>query len=153
MKNSPRFFNNETFDRGYRVSFPASPTNPNVTLLSNAEQNALEQGRKTGTYEVMDNAGWARGNHFVHFGGNYRLVKIDPFSAGGTIPLVTVGFNDVGTVNPPLPNLFPGGISTTDFNNATSILAALAGPIASVDETFNAANKSSGLMRGQINRQ
>lgn len=144
MRNAPRFFNNETFDRGYQVTFP---------LITDPEQNSLEQGRKTGTYEVMDNAGWARGNHFVHFGGNYRLVKIDPFDAAGTIPLATVGFNDVGTFNPLRTDLFPGGISATDFNNATSILAALAGPIASVGETFNAANKSSGLMRGLINRQ
>ncbi|HKE60652.1 MAG TPA: carboxypeptidase-like regulatory domain-containing protein, partial [Pyrinomonadaceae bacterium] len=134
MKNRPVFFNNETFDRGFRVTFP---------LISDPEQNSLEQGRKTGTYELMDNAGWAHGNHFFRFGGNYRLVKIDPFSAAGTIPLATVGFNDVGTLNPLRTNLFPGGISTTDFNNATSILAALTGPIASMAETFNAADKSS----------
>jgi hypothetical protein len=144
MKNSPRFFNNETFDRGYRVTFP---------LISDPEQNALEQGRKTGTYELMDNAGWARGNHFFRFGGNYRVVKINPFNAGGTVPLVTVGFNDVGTLNPLRTNMFPGGISATDFTNATSILATLAGPIASVAETFNSADKASGLIRGQINRQ
>jgi hypothetical protein len=144
MKNKPQFINNETFDRGYRVAFP---------LISNPEQNFLEQGRKTGTYELMDNAGWARGNHFLRFGANYRLVKIDPFNAGGTIPLVTVGFNDVGTFNPLRTNMFPGGISSTDFNNATSILASLAGPISNVAETFNALDKSSGLMRGQINRQ
>lgn len=144
MKNSPRFFNSETFDRGYRVTFP---------LISDPEQNALEQGRKTGTYELMDNSGWSSGNHFLRFGANYRLVKINPYNSGGTIPLVTVGFNDVGTLNPLRTNLFPGGISTTDFNNATSILAALAGPISQVAETFNAADKSSGLIRGQINRQ
>jgi len=153
MRNKPQFVNNQTFDRGYRVTFPASPTNPNVTLLSDAEQNFLEQGRKTGTYELMDNAGWARGSHFVRFGGNYRLVKIDPFNAGGTIPLVQLGFNDIGTVNPLRTGLFPGGISTTDFNNATNILGALAGSISTVSETFNAADKSSGLLRGQTNRQ
>ncbi|PWT91390.1 MAG: hypothetical protein C5B55_08180 [Blastocatellia bacterium] len=144
MRNAPLFFNNETFARGYRVTFP---------LISDPEQNSLEQGRKTGTYELMDNAGWAHGNHFVRFGGNYRLVNIDPFNDAGTIPLATVGFNDIGTLNPLRTNMFPGGISTTDFNNATSILASLAGPIASVAETFNAADKSSGLLRGQINRQ
>lgn len=141
MKNSPNFFNNETFDRGYRVTFP---------LISDPEQNALAQGRKTGTYELMDNAGWAKGSHFIRFGGNYRLVNIKPYNAAGTIPLATVGFNDIGTLNPLRTNMFPGGISATDFNNATSILASLTGPIASVAETFNAENKSSGLRRGQI---
>ena len=144
MKNKPQFVNNQTFDRGYRVTFP---------LISDPEQNFLEQGRKTGIYELMDNAGWARQNHFIQFGGNFRLVKIDPFNAGGTIPLVTVGFNDVGTFNPLAPNLFPGGISATDFNNATSILASLTGPIASVAETFNSLDKTSGLSRGLMNRQ
>jgi hypothetical protein len=140
MRNKPQFVNNQTFDRGYQVTFP---------LISDPEQNFLEQGRKTATYELMDNVGWARENHFFRFGANYRVLKIDPFDAGGTIPLVTVGFNDVGTLNPLRTNLFPGGISSTDFNNATSILAALTGPIASVDETFNAKDKSSGLLRGQ----
>ncbi len=144
MKNKPQFVNNQTFDRGYRVTFP---------LISDPEQNFLEQGRKTGTYELMDNAGWSRENHFFRFGAQYRLVKIDPFNAGGTVPLATIGFNDVGTFNPLRTNLFPGGISTTDFNNATSILASLAGPISNVAETFNAVDKDSGLSRGQINRQ
>ena len=144
FKNKPQFVNNQTFDRGFRVTFP---------LISDPEQNFLEQGRKTGTYELMDNAGWAHGNHFLRFGANYRLVKIDPFNAGGTIPLATVGFNDVGTFNPLRTNMFPGGISSTDFNNATSILAILGGPISNVAETFNAKDKDSGLLRGQINRQ
>jgi Carboxypeptidase regulatory-like domain len=150
FKNSPKFFTNVTFDRGYLVSFTVVN---NAPFISNAEQNFLEQGRKTGTYELMDNAGWSRGNHFIRFGANYRLVKIDPFNAGGTVRLATLGFNDVGTFNPLRTNLFPGGISTTDFNNATNILASIAGPIQSVAETFNATDKSSGLIRGQINRQ
>ena len=82
-------------------------------------------------------------------------MKLNPFNAGGTIPLVTLGFNDIegGTPNPLAPSLFPGGIGTTDFNNASSILATLSGSIATVAETFNAASADSGLLRGQTSLQ
>ena len=139
-----KFFSDVTHDRGFRVDFP---------LITDPEQNFLEQGRDVDTFEIMDNAGKSWGNHFIRFGGNYRLVKLKPFNAGGTIPLVTLGFNDVGTLNPLDPSLFPGGIGTTAFNNATSILAGLTGSIDTVAETFNAASSSSGFLRGQTNLQ
>ncbi len=139
-----KFFTDVTHDRGFRVTFP---------LVSNPEQNFLEQGRDVATVELIDNAGKAWGRHFLRFGGNYRMVRIDPFNAGGTIPLVTLGFNDIGTINPLSVDLFPGGIGTTDFGNATSILAILTGSIGTVAETFNATSKSSGLLRGQTSRQ
>ena len=141
-----KFFTDVTHDRGFRVAFP---------LISNPEQNFLEQGRNVDTWELIDNAGKSWGDHFIRFGGNYRLVKLNPFNAGGTLPLATIGFNDAanGTINPLATNLFPGGIGTTDFGNATSILAALTGSIATVTETFNAASSSSGLLRGQTSLQ
>lgn len=139
-----KFFSDVTHDRGFRVAFP---------LVSNPEQNFLEQGRDVDTIEIINNAGKAWGNHFLRFGANYRLVRINPFNAGGTIPLATLGFNDVGTPNPLSTSLFPGGIATTDFNNATSILAILTGSINTVAQTFNAASSSSGLLAGQISRQ
>ncbi|HEX6624023.1 MAG TPA: carboxypeptidase-like regulatory domain-containing protein, partial [Pyrinomonadaceae bacterium] len=139
-----KFFTDVTHDRGFRVTFP---------LISNPEQNFLEQGRNVSTFELIDNAGKSWSNHFIHFGGNYRSLLVDPFNAGGTIPLATLGFNDIGTLNPLTTGLFPGGIGTTDFNNATSILAILTGSLTSVAETFNAASSSSGLLRGQISEQ
>ena len=142
-----KFFTDVTHDRGFRVTLPA--------ILDDPEQNFLEQGRNVDTWEIIDNAGKSWGDHFIRFGGNYRLVKLNPFNAGGTIPLVTLGFNDIegGTPNPLLPSLFPGGIGTTDFNNASSILATLSGSIATVAETFNSASASSGLLRGQTSLQ
>jgi len=139
------FFSDVTHDRGFSVAFPA--------ILSNPEQNFLEQGRNVDNWEIIDNAGKSWGNHFIRFGGNYRLVKLAPFNAGGTIPLATIGFNDIGTLNPLGTSLFAGGIGTTDFNNATSILATLSGSIATVTETFNSASSSSGLLRGQTSLQ
>lgn len=141
-----KFFTDVTHDRGFRVTFP---------LITDPEQNFLEQGRDVDNWEIMDNAGKSWGDHFIRFGGNYRLVKINPFNAGGTIPLATVGFNDAagGTPNPLATSLFPGGIGTTDFNNATSILAILTGSLATVSETFNAISSESGLLRGTTSRQ
>lgn len=139
------FFSDVTHDRGFRVAFPA--------ILSNPEQNFLEQGRNVDTWELIDNAGKSWGDHFIRFGANYRLVKLDPFNAGGTIPLATLGFNDIGTLNPLATSLFPGGIGTTDFNNATSILATLSGSITTVAQTFNSASSTSGLIPGQESLQ
>jgi hypothetical protein len=129
------------------VAFPA--------ILDDPEQNFLEQGRNVNTWELMDNAGKAWGDHFLRFGGHFRLIEINPFNAGGTIPLATLGFNDAagGTINPLDPSLFPGGIGTTDFTNATNILATLSGSIATVAETFNATSSTSGLLRGQTSLQ
>jgi hypothetical protein len=101
----------------------------------------------------MDNAGKSWGNHFFRFGGNYRLVLLEPFNAGGTIPTITLGFNDIGTINPLDPAQFPGGIGTTDFTNATNILALLTGSQRRLEETFNAASATSGFLRNQINVQ
>ena len=139
-----KFFTDVVHDRGFRIAFP---------LISNPEQNFLEQGRDVSTNEIINNAGKSWGNHFIRFGGNYRLVLVKPFNAGGTIPLATLGFNDIGTLNPLTTGMFPGGISTTDFTNATSILAILTGSLTTVGETFNASSSSSGLLRGQMSRQ
>ena len=139
-----KFFSNVTFDRGFRIAFP---------LVSNPEQNFLQQGRDVNTYELIDNAGKSWGDHFIRFGANYRQVQVNPFNAGGTIPTATLGFNDIGTPNPLSTGLFPGGISSNDFNNATSILSILTGSLSTVAETFNASSSSSGLLRGQMSRQ
>jgi hypothetical protein len=147
-----KFFSNVVHDRGFRINFPLN-TLENAEVFTNPVQNFLEQGRDVNTYEFIDNAGKAWGDHFFRFGANYRIVQVDPFNAGGTIPTVTLGFNDVNSINPLDPSLFPGGINTTDFTNATNILALLAGSNRRLSETFNATSSTSGLLRGQIGLQ
>src|SRR6185369_5107622 len=127
------FFSNVVHDRGFRINFPLN-AQETAEVFTNPVQNFLQQGRNVDTWELIDNAGKAWGNHFIRFGANYRLVKLNPFNAGGTIPLATLGFNDIGTLNPLATSLFPGGIGTTDFNNATSILATLSGSITTVTQ-------------------
>lgn len=152
FRQKSEFFTNVTHDRGFLIQFPLN-AQETAEVFDNPVQNFLQQGRDVDTYEIMDNAGKSWGNHFIRFGGNYRLVKLRPFNAGGTLPTVTLGFNDVGTINPLDPSLFPGGIGTTDFTNATNILALLTGSQRRLTETFNAASSSSGFLRNQINRQ
>jgi hypothetical protein len=147
-----KFFTDVVHDRPFLINFPLNAQGT-AEVFTNPVQNFLEQGRDVDTYEIMDNAVQSWGNHFFRFGGNYRLVKLAPFNAGGTLPTVTLGFNDIGTINPLDPDLFPGGIGATDFTNATNILALLTGSQAEVSETFNAASSSSGFLRNQINRQ
>lgn len=147
-----RFFSDVVHDRGFRINFPLN-AQETLEVFTNPVQNFLQQGRDVDTWELIDNAGKAWGNHFFRFGGNYRLVFLDPFNAGGTLPTVTLGFNDVGTINPLSTSLFPGGISTTDFTNATNILALLTGSQRRLAETFNAASSNSGFLRNQINLQ
>lgn len=147
-----KFFSDVVHDRGFRINFPLN-AQETAEVFTNPVQNFLQQGRNVDTYEIIDNAGKSWGDHFFRFGGNYRLVLLDPFNAGGTLPTVTLGFNDVNTINPLDPSLFPGGIGTTDFTNATNILALLSGTQRRLAETFNATSSTSGFLRNQINLQ
>ena len=152
FKQRSQFFSDVTHSRGFRIQFPLNAQGT-AEAFTNPVQNFLQQGRNVDTWELMDNAGKSWGNHFLRFGGNYRLVLLDPFNAGGTIPTVQLGFNDIGTINPLDPSLFPGGIGATDFSNATNILALLTGSQGTVAETFNSASSTSGFLRNQISLQ
>jgi hypothetical protein len=140
FRNNPNFTTAE-LSRSYQVTFP---------LISDPEQNFQPQGRNVATYEIIDNAGKAVGSHFLQFGGNLRFVHVDPFNFGGAVPQYLVGFNGVTTQNPLEGVSFPGGISTSDFDTASSVLAILTGSVESGTQTFNAATPTSGFVPGQI---
>ncbi|HVF26800.1 MAG TPA: TonB-dependent receptor [Pyrinomonadaceae bacterium] len=141
-QNAPRF-NIPRINRNFQVTFP---------LIGDPEQNNLPQGRDTATYDVINNASKSVGNHFIRFGGNFRLVFIEPFDEGLTVPRYTVGFNGINTIDPLEDVTFPGGIAATDLENASSILSILTGSIASYAQTFNAADRTSGFVPGQGSR-
>ncbi len=138
------FFTNEPFADGYQLTFP---------IISDPVDNQLPQGRLAENYELIDNANWMKGRHQIRFGGMYRRVYIEPTNAGGTLPLYTVGFNTTGNVNPLARGLFPGGISTNDFNRASSFLAILSGAISQIDQSFFATSRTSGYVAGAPERQ
>lgn len=133
------FLNTEQFADGFQLSLP---------LITNPVQNFLPQGRNVKVYEIIDNASYIRGNHFIRFGGNYRYLQVLPFNDVGIFPNYTVAFG-AGNANPlnqNSPTQFPGGINSTNFGTATSILALLTGVIDSGTQTFNVRDRSSGFV-------
>ena len=121
-----------------------------LPLITNPIQNFLQQGRVPTNYDTIDNVTWVKGNHVLKFGGIFRAVRILNFNDGGIVPLFTVGFNT--TTNPtPMSNTtasFPGGMSSTEFTNASSLLALLTGAVSQVSQTFNVADRTTGFTRG-----
>ena len=135
------------YEGNTRLAFPLNLTNP--------VQNSLTSGRNGKIHELMDNASWVHGNHLIRFGGNFRNVHLEPFSFAGVIPQYTIGF---GTQNPnPLSSTnlaqFPGRISTTEFNNASNLLAFLSGAVSSASQTFNVTSATSGFVKGAEQRR
>jgi hypothetical protein len=139
--STPLFFTREKFEVGYRLGLP---------LITNPIQNFLQQGRAPRNHDLIDNATWVKGKHVFKFGTTARFVKILNFNDGGIVPQFTVGFN--ATTNPtPLVNnaaSFPGGLSSTQFTTANSLLGLLTGAVNSVSQTFNVASRTSGFSRG-----
>ena len=135
------------YEGNARLAFPLNLTNP--------VQNSLTSGRNGKIHELIDNASWVRGNHLFRFGGNYRRTHLEPFNFAGVIPQYTIGF---GTNNPnPLSanNVaqFPGRVSTTEFNNASNLLAFLSGAVFQGTQTFNVTSATSGFVEGAEQRR
>lgn len=140
-QSSPTFVNREKFDLGYRLALP---------LITNPIQNFLQQGRTPTSFDLMDNVAWVKGNHLIKFGFQGRAVRILNFNDAGIVPQYTVNFNS--TTNPmPVASStanFPGGISSTEYANASSLLGLLTGAISAGTQTFNVADRTSGFTRG-----
>src|SRR5258705_5971166 len=151
-KNTPTFINREKFDVGYRLFFgPANAAAPFTTeYITHPIQNFLQQGRVPTSYDLMDNVSWVKGNHLIKFGFLGRAVRILNFNDGGIVQQFSVGFNS--TTNPmPVANTtgnFPGGISSTEYTNATRLLGVLTGAVNADQQTFNIADRNSGFTRG-----
>jgi len=136
------------YEGGVRLSLPTSPT----TLMTNPVQNSLTSGRNGHIKDVIDNVSWTKGNHLIRFGGNYRNVHVEPFSFTGTIPQYTVAFGNNNT-NPLSTSQFPGGIGSTEFNNASNLLALLTGAVSAGSQTFNVTSATSGFVKGAEQRR
>ncbi len=139
--STPTFFNREDFSEGYRLTLP---------LITTPIQNFLQQGRAPRNHNLIDNASWVKGNHVIKFGGSARWVRILNFNDGGIVPQFTVGFNTTTNRTPLVNNTatFPGGLSSTQFTTANSLLGLLTGSLSTVAETFNVADRTSGFTRG-----
>jgi hypothetical protein len=151
-KSTPSFINDEKFDVGYRLFLgPSNSTAPFTTeYITNPIQNFLQQGRAPTSYDLMDNVAWVKGNHVIKFGFLGRMVRILNFNDAGIVQQFSVGFNT--TTNPmPIANNvanFPGIISSTEFNNASRLLAVLTGAVNAGQQTFNITDRTSGFQPG-----
>ena len=144
--STPTFFNRETFDVGYRLTWP----NVGGNTLTNPIQNFLQQGRAPRNHDLINHTTWVKGSHVFRFGTTARFVRILNFNDAGIVPQFTVNFNT--TTNPtPLQNNttnFPGGLSATQFTTANNLLGFLTGAVSTVAQTFNVADRTSGFSRG-----
>jgi hypothetical protein len=140
-KSTPTFINREKFDVGYRLALP---------LITNPIQNFLQQGRTPTSYDLMDNMAMVKGNHLIKVGFLGRAVRILNFNDGGIVPQFTVNFNATTNPTPVLNNTtnFPGGISSTEFTNASSLLGLLTGAVSTGTQTFNVKDRTSGFQKG-----
>jgi len=136
--STPLFFNNEKFADGFRLGLP---------LITNPVQNFLQQGRAPRNYDLLDNVTWVKGSHVFRFGMASRFVRILNFNDAGIIPQYNVQFNASTNPSPLVNNAtnFPGGLSSTQFTTANSLLALVTGALNTGVQTFNVADRTSGF--------
>lgn len=144
--STPVFFNREQFAEGYRLALP---------LITNPVQNFLQQGRAPRNHDLIDHTTWVKGSHVFRFGTTARFVRILNFNDAGIVPQYSVGFNTTTNPTPLLNNTtnFPGGLSSTQFTTATSLLGLLTGAVNQGTQTFNVADRESGFSRGVGSRR
>ena len=139
---SGRFFNNETFSQGYRLSFSSEGD-----LFSNPIRNFLAQGRDTRNLDLMDNVTWVNGLHTIKVGGSVRWTRVDLFNDAGIVPTYILEFG-AGNQDPLVPGLFPGGISSGELSTASGMLGVLGGFVDTAEQRFNVTSPASGYVDG-----
>ena len=137
------FFTNETFPGGYRLSFGG---------FDNPVRNFLAQGRDVLNLEASNSLTWVKGAHTVRLGGGFRRTRVDAFNDAGLVPTYYLGFG-AGNLDPLVPALFPGGISSDELDAAAALLATLGGVVDEADRTFNVASTTSGFVDGATQRR
>lgn len=122
-----------------------------LPLISNPETGFEDQGRLTGTYALLDNATYLRGNHSIRFGGQAQFFRIESFASFNATPTYTIGTNTLtGALT---AGLFPGGINSAQLGTANSLLALLGGLTTVATQEFNATSTTSGFVPGAASRQ
>ncbi|MGA2098009.1 MAG: carboxypeptidase regulatory-like domain-containing protein [Candidatus Acidiferrum sp.] len=138
------FVTSQNFSSGFVLNDGTLPfTDPNP--------NFLPQGRDTHTWQWEDNANWIKGNHTIKFGAQIERVTIFTTDSSGIYPSYSLGFSAANPYGPefsdfPVPNPSADTVSTSAFNNATSILASVAGILSSISQTYNVQSQTSGFV-------
>ena len=99
-----------------------------LPFITDPAASFQDQGRATKLYTIQDNASYSFGNHTFRFGGEVLIQRITAVNNFGATPTFTLstGNNAFQALD---AALFPGGISTTNRNNANSLRALLGGVI------------------------
>jgi hypothetical protein len=153
---APGYFNTSQKFGSYILddtSIPFTDPDPNFPF----------QGRTTHTWSWQDNATWTKGNHTLKFGTQIQRVTVftttngtDSTSGGSIYDLYTLGFSQANP-NGPAPTDFPtpanASITNTAYNNASSLLASVAGVLSQVTQSFNATSQTSGYVPGAPNNR
>jgi hypothetical protein len=107
------------------------------------------QGRKTHTYQFLDNVSWIRDRHNIQAGVGLQSHRVNPYNFAGILPRGTFGFSASAPPNIQLnASQFPGGISAADLARANEQLAMLSGVLTEVRQTFQVENTTSGFVPG-----
>ena len=117
-------------------------------LFTDPVNTFMNQGRRTHTYSITDNANWVRGRHMVSFGYQSTFVRIVPFNDAGMLPTYTLG---LGSRSTSLTNTDLPGVSSANLSTANSLFANLAGYVSSATQTFNVTSPTSGYVPGATN--
>ncbi|HEX4945505.1 MAG TPA: hypothetical protein VFZ34_02420, partial [Blastocatellia bacterium] len=128
---------------------PSQPFLAGLVLVTNPELNFRDQGRNTRTIAFSDVATFVAGSHAIRFGGDMQMFKVRAFNQAG-VGIPTYNISNVNNPNTPrLPaNLFPGGISLADRNNADALRYLLGGVIGSGSIAANVTSRTSGFVPG-----
>ena len=137
------FANSETFPDGYRLSFSG---------FDNPVRNFLDQGRDVRNLELSDSLTWVKGAHTVKVGGGVRWTQVNSFNDAGLVPTYALGFG-VGNLDPLVPGLFSGGISSDELSTAAALLGTLGGFVDEAYQTFNVVSRTSGFVDGATERR
>lgn len=115
------------------------------SLISNPENNFLNQDRATRSYNIQDSADLIAGNHSFRFGGIGQFFQVNATNAVGTLPTYTLGTN----ANTPLFSTANfssfGGISNAQLGTANNLLGILGGIVSSASQSFNTTSQTSGF--------
>jgi hypothetical protein len=145
------------FSRGL-VAFKDSNTNsvPAGTFFvsglnfTNPVDTFQPQGRNENSYAFLDNAIWNHGSHTVRFGVQSNLFHVFSYNNSGITPTYGLGFS-TANARGLSTSQFPGGVNSTDFANANTLLAELAGITSTATQTFNVTTPTSGYVNGATN--
>jgi hypothetical protein len=118
-------------------------------IFSNPVNTFLNQGRKTNTYTVQDNATWSRQRHEISFGFQSQLLRVTPFNDAGIIPTLTLGISAANTTGLTAADL--PGVRSSDLTIANNLYANLAGIVSTAAQTFNVTSTTSGFVPGATN--